>query len=316
MDIRLINNFPLSIKEQIKQQIISMIEEHRLNYGDLLLSAKELGVYLNVNRNTVAAAYKELASAGYVTVIKGSGTYISKRPVPSEADHLKRIFEQAYARAREKGFTPDQITDTFISGLLSRAAAPPEPARIILIDCNYEILDTLELRLKSRVAVECHHTLIQDIQALPDKFLKRADTADLILCGMNHLEELSEAVPELSCRTIGFMIRTDFVIMNQIAQLPPGTRVGYCCISQKSSEAFFSSAVFPSGTRLIRCHAGIDDIDLIQEMTRTCDILFATHYVYGRLAEMVSDPEKIIRVDLEIDPQNLDFIVRTIQKEG
>lgn len=316
MDIRLIHNFPLSIKAQIKRQIIALIEDGRLLPGNMLLSAKEMGLFLNINRNTVAAAYKELEHEGFVDIVKGSGTYIKNAPLQQDSQPLKSIFEKAFAEARRSGFSTRVITDTFITGLLQNSLTAKKVKKIILIDCNYEVLETLDQKLKDHLPVETHLMLIQDIQSLPGKFLKRARDYDLVLCGMNHMEELKTAVPQFSGQTIGFLIRTDFHIMNQILQLPPGTRVGYCCISKKSSTAFFSSTLFSSGTELKRVHAGIGDTDTIVSMLETCQIIFATHYVYDTLIKKFPHAREIRRVELDIDPQNFEYILSTVEEEA
>ena len=90
MDIQILDHFPLSIKAQLKRQIIAMINDRRLEPGQPLLSAKQMGLFLNINRNTVAAAYKELESQGYVRVIKGSGTYVGDLPDQGAADCFNR----------------------------------------------------------------------------------------------------------------------------------------------------------------------------------------------------------------------------------
>ena len=70
MKLRICEHFPLTIKAQIKRQISAMIQDGRLKAGDLLLSAKDLGAFLNINRNTAATAYKELEQEGFLTIVK------------------------------------------------------------------------------------------------------------------------------------------------------------------------------------------------------------------------------------------------------
>lgn len=158
--------------------------------------------------------------------------------------------------------------------------------------------------------------LIQDIEKFPGKFIKRTNEYNMILCGMNHMEELRRAVSDLSIETIGFLIKTDFHIMNQIMQLPVGTSAGYCCISEKSSKAFFKTIILSSGSSLKRIHAGISDTKAVLSMMESCDIIFATHYVYDMLIEKFpAGRQKIHRVDLDIDPENLDFILSKLGKK-
>lgn len=316
MDIKLLNDFPLSIKAQLKRQIIAMIVDQKIPPGQPLLSAKEMGLFLNINRNTVATAYKELESQGYLTIVKGLGTYVNTVPDAKDISKLKSIFHHAIKDAERQGFSNQTIVDEFITCLLKNSVEKSTPKKVILVDCNYEVLETLDEKLKTHIPVDTHLTLIQDIQATPGKFKKRTLENDFILCGMNHMEELTSAMSSLSVPLIGFMIRTDFHIMNQILQLPPGTRVGYCCISQKSSKAFFTSSLFSSGTELIRFHAGIRDDEAIQSMLDTCQVIFATHYVYDRLIKDFPNARNIHRVTLDIDPQNFDYILSCLEKES
>lgn len=316
MDIRLIDHFPLSIKAQIKRQIRAMIEDGRLSQGDMLPSAKELGLFLSINRNTAAAVYKELEQDGFLKIIKGSGTYVEAGPVQEDGGKLKSIFEKAFSDARRSGFSARRITDAFITGLLENSLSAAGVKKVILIDCNYEVLETLDAKLKAHLAVETRFMLIQDIQALPDQFEKQAADYDLVLCGMNHLEELRQAVTDLPIHTIGFLVRTDFHIMNQILQLPPGTKVGYCCISNKSSRAFFSSTLFPSGTELTKYYVGIGDKERIGEMFKACQVIFATHYVYDQLLKNFPEAQNVHRVELDIDHQNFEYILSALGEES
>ncbi len=314
MDIRIIKNFPIGIKEQVKRQIKTLIEDGSLKTGDMLLSAKDMGIFLNINRNTAASAYKELEQGGFLKVIKGSGTFVRNIALKNNIGQLKEIFNLAYDHAVQSGFETESITDYFVTGLLEKSRNALKGGKAILIDCNYEVLETLDEKIKSRCNIKSHFMLIQDIKKFPGKFIKRAKEYDLIICGMNHMEELKVAVPDLPVETIGFMIKTDFQIMNQIMQLPAGTSVGYCCISKKSSTAFFKTFMFSSGSSLNRIHVGIDDTKGIRSMLESCDIIFATHYVYDTLVENFPTEKRIYRVDLEIDPENLDFIISRLGK--
>ncbi|MCK5695870.1 MAG: GntR family transcriptional regulator, partial [Desulfobacula sp.] len=245
-----------------------MIDGGSLKAGDMLLSAKDMGIFLNINRNTAATAYKELELEGFLKIIKGSGTFVRNIALKKNRGQLKEIFNLAYDHAVQSGFKAESITDYFITGLLEKSRNTRYGGKIILIDCNYEVLETLDEKIKSQCDIESHFMLIQDIEKFPGKFIKWAKEYNLIICCMNHMEELKVAIPDLSVETIGFMIKTDFQIMNQIMQLPAGTSVGYCCISKKSSTAFFKTFLFSSGSSLNRIHVGIGDTKGIDRLLR------------------------------------------------
>lgn len=314
MDMSIVKNFPLGIKEQLKRQIKVMIEDRRLKAGEMLLSAKDMGLFLNINRNTVAMVYRELEQEGFLNIIKGSGSFVREIPHNEATGRLKKIFNLAYDQAMQSGSTAEQINNHFITGLLEKSRDTRKGGSVILIDCNYEVLETLDKKIKSKCSIVSHFMLIQDIENLPGKFLKRVKEYDLVICGMNHMGELKTVIPDLPVETIGFLIKTDFQIMNQIMQMPAGTSVGYCCVSKKSSKAFFKSTTLSSGTSFNRIHVGINDTKAIQSMLETCDIIFATNYVYHTLVKNFPSPKKIQQVDLDIDPENLDFIISKLSK--
>ncbi|MCP3873273.1 MAG: GntR family transcriptional regulator [Desulfobacteraceae bacterium] len=314
MEISILKNFPIGIKEQIKRQIKSMIEDGCLTPGEMLLSAKDLGLLLNINRNTVALAYKELEQESFLNIIRGSGTFVKKISPQQDREKLEEIFQLAYDHAVQYGFAAESINNFFISGLLKKSRQAQKGGKVILIDCNYEVLETLDKSIKKRCTIDSHFMLIQDIETFPKKFIKRAKEYDFILCGMNHMKELKATVPDLPLNTIGFVIKTDFQIMNQMMQLRAGTRVGYCCISKKSSTAFFKTTYLSSGSSLNRVHVGINDKKGIQSMLESCNIIFATNYVYANLTERFPTHKNIHCVDLEIDPPSLDFIISRLTK--
>ena len=65
---------------------------------------------------------------------------------------------------------------------------------------------------------------------------------------------------------------------------------------------------------MTRIHAGINDTKDIRDMLRTCDIIFATHYVYDTLIKNFPTNKTIFRVNLDIDPGSLDFIIAALTK--
>lgn len=311
-------DFPLGIKDQIKRQLQAMMDQGHLKQGEMLMSAKDMAAFLNINRNTVAAVYKEMENQGHLRVVKGAGTFVQKARDLPQTQQVWEIFDRAYEKACQSGLDRESILDIFLTGLLKKSMVSGKKRRVMLVDCNHEVLETLAIKLKEKASLLFPVTtvpmLIQEIEKNPRSFIEQTRNFDLILCGMNHMGELMAAIPNPTVETLGFFIRTDFNIMNQIMQLAPGTRAGFCCISTKSATAFFKKTEFSSTTQLIRIHVGMDDEQALLSMVKTCDPIFATHYVYERLLAQTPAGKKIIRVDLDIDPANLDYIISHMEK--
>lgn len=99
--------------EQIRRQIVAAIDTGALGEGDRLAPVRQLAGDLGVAPGTVARAYRELESAGYVLTRRGGGTRVapqSSRPAPQvfqifdesvaspQAPHTQRIAAYGVAR--------------------------------------------------------------------------------------------------------------------------------------------------------------------------------------------------------------------------
>jgi len=101
----------LQIIEQIKQQIASQA----LNPGDQLPTVRAMAQELRVNFNTIARAYRMLDEAGIISTQQGRGTYITEKPPPELAEHLRHEVLSGLARryirdALRLGFPPDELS--------------------------------------------------------------------------------------------------------------------------------------------------------------------------------------------------------------
>jgi GntR family transcriptional regulator/MocR family aminotransferase len=62
---------------QIARSIVADVRRGRLRAGDRLPGSRELAAQLAVHRNTVLAAYRELALEGWITTARAKGTFVS-----------------------------------------------------------------------------------------------------------------------------------------------------------------------------------------------------------------------------------------------
>ena len=102
-EINLDKNVPIPLYYQLKQQILSMIEEGKLTEGDMLPPENELCTMFSVSRPTIRQSFNELASEGYLTRSKGRGTFVSKPKI--EARFLSTL-ESFNDEMRAKNMTP------------------------------------------------------------------------------------------------------------------------------------------------------------------------------------------------------------------
>jgi GntR family transcriptional regulator len=306
MELTLARNSPISIKDQIKRQIRMLIGSGEFSIGRVLPSAKDMAKSLNVNRNTVAAAYRDLVGEGILETLVGSGTFIKNIESAIKMDELRRIMDNALENAVTAGFTPDQITD-FILHRLTAFSREFQNGRILVVECNQEAIDDISAALKRNMPAAPVGVLIQDLEADPASAAEMAPNFDLIVCGFNHFDELKKVMPDSPVEIVAVMLKPDIRVINELMRLPAGTCVGFVCANQRSTETFFKQATFSSGSSLRRVWAGFDN-PALQSALDECDVIFASAYVYDRIICIVGAGRSVIKVNLDIDPAAIDLV--------
>lgn len=85
---------PTPVYEQIRAQIAAAVRTGELRPGDRLPTVRSVAADLGIAVNTVARAYSELESAGYVTTRRRVGTVVAPSAGPA-------VPEELIARARD-----------------------------------------------------------------------------------------------------------------------------------------------------------------------------------------------------------------------
>jgi len=96
--------------------------------------------------------------------------------------------------------------------------------------------------------------------------------------------------------------------INALTQLPEGTRVGYVCANQRSTETLYNSTYFSGGKELRRILAGYDNTTKLQRLVRECDVIFVTNFVYDRMEKLAKPHQKLINVNITVDSSSMDLI--------
>src|SRR5262245_58451977 len=112
MRIWLSKSSEVPLREQLATQITLGIISGDFQPNQKLPSTRELSHRLQVHSNTVSAAYRDLASRGWVEFRKGSGVYVRELNTDAPADaqlELDRLIANFLQAARAKGYTMSEI---------------------------------------------------------------------------------------------------------------------------------------------------------------------------------------------------------------
>ena len=101
--LKMDRNIPVPLYYQLKQFMISQIEQNVLKEGDPVPSEEELCHILNVSRATIRQAFSELVAEGHLKRMKAKGTFIAKPKIEGE---FFQTIESFNDEMRKKGLVP------------------------------------------------------------------------------------------------------------------------------------------------------------------------------------------------------------------
>jgi hypothetical protein len=215
--------------------------------------------------------------------------------------------EEAFEKAVHAGFSPDQITD-FMLHRVTTYFPGTEGRQVMVVECNQEALDHISATLRKDLLLSTTSVLIQDLESDPDLSTRLLPRIDLIVCGLNHVKELRKILPRPPVEVVAVLLKPEIRIMNELAQLPPGTTVGFTCATRRSTETFYREAIMSGGSTFIKIWAGLDQEPELQRLLERCTVIFASHYVYDRIIPLVDTNRRVIKVELNIDQANIDLV--------
>jgi DNA-binding transcriptional regulator YhcF (GntR family) len=105
---------PVPVYRQVVDNLRSLLVEGVLQPGDTLPTVRELGLEIGVHFNTVAEAYRLLATEGWLDLKRRRGAVVMKRSTPAQqpesAAHFSRSLRQLIAQVRAEGLSLRTIT--------------------------------------------------------------------------------------------------------------------------------------------------------------------------------------------------------------
>lgn len=90
---------------KVYQYILGKIQNGEFQEGDLIPKEMDLSEQFNVSRPTVRHALNDLVNEGYLTRVRGRGSFVTKPKVVQEYTKFIESYDQ---EMEKKGFPPDQ----------------------------------------------------------------------------------------------------------------------------------------------------------------------------------------------------------------
>ncbi len=102
------NGVPIYV--QLRDQITALIGRGVLKPGMRIPTMREVAVELRIDLNTVQRAYAELERAGFLTLLRGRGTYVAQPPpIRARKPDAAVLAAKVAALAKAEGIAPDDL---------------------------------------------------------------------------------------------------------------------------------------------------------------------------------------------------------------
>ena len=264
---------PISIHNQLMEQLKYHIESGAWEPGKKLPTVRELALALRINYNTVRMAYQELERKDYLVSEQGRGTFVAA-DIPhkpeGQQETLLDLIDEAIIKAKAKGISPEEFAQTAYTRARLFPLGDPD-VRLLFAECNLADLEHYADTIKQGAGVKPETYLVEDLRNKERNFFKRFD---LIATTLFHVAEIQVMVgPEQI--VLGLMIEPDYLdVLAEIARLPNGARVGLICAEQKGAEAMERVLIGVGATYPQFITAGIDQPDKVEQVFRESDQIY------------------------------------------
>jgi GntR family transcriptional regulator len=229
---------------QVQDLIRHLIKNRVWQAGDKIPTERNLAEQLQVSRNTVSMAFRDLEQEGVLVCHQGRGTFVAESDnvvrLEGRKERLYKIIDIAIEEAVSLGFS---IGD-FIALTQVRAREKREilsQVDIVLIECNREQVEYFAKELAHSVGVIINPILLGDLETNPKKYLDIIRKADIVITTLFHLQTVREIVGEVGPEIISIALSPLLDSIVHIARIPNRAQVGVFCLSNSFAEKMIAS---------------------------------------------------------------------------
>ena len=266
---------PISIHNQLMEQLKYHIESGAWEPGNKLPTIREMAQALHINYNTVRMAYQELERRGYLVTEQGRGTFVAtetRRKPEGQQETLLDLIDEALIKAKSIGISPDEFASTAYTRARLFPLGNPE-VRLLFTECNLADMEHYAKNIQQGAGVMPETFLVEDLRKKERSFFKHYD---LIATTLFHVTEIQALVGSEQI-VLGLMIAPDYLeVLVEIASLSKGARVGLICAEQKGAVAMERALIGVGATSPKFILAGVDQPNKIDLVFQEADLIYVS----------------------------------------
>ena len=233
---------------QIKYQIKKLFKNGNLKEGEQLPTERDLSENLQVSRNTVSMAYKELALEDIILSIPGRGTFpnlktskFSKPKANNNLSKIEEIIDVTINEALELNFELGEFKK-LVNKKIEEKEKLLKNINLAFIECNQEQLYFFSKGIELGTGVSIIPILIDEIHQAPDIFREKIKSIDLVVTTFFHYDEVKKFLTDQKQRVLTIALDPLMETMVNIARLSTQNKsIGLVCITDKFAQRVFQS---------------------------------------------------------------------------
>jgi hypothetical protein len=213
-------------------------------------------------------------------------------------------------RAAEAGFNADEVASAAFAAASERKRPGPK-VQVLFTECTNADAGYDAQRLGDIYAdlIDVEGALLDDLPERLDRF-----HYDVVATTTFHADE-AQALVHGRVPVVAMLVGPGYLeLVHEISALPPGSRVGLVCASERGAENMSETLALSGATGIELLSATMDgerELDLID---RTADIiLLSRESIANGLETRFERPERLRRWSYEFDPAGLELLRRAIE---
>ncbi len=319
MDIEIDKNSRIPLYLQIKEHLQNLLKEGELKKGSQLPTERDLSIKLNVSRNTVSMAYKELADENFITSSPGKGTFIvSDKYHPkylqkiNKKSPLVKHIDLAIKKALEINIQPEEFIQ-LVNQRLKEKKHLLNNISIAFIECNQEQLYYFSKKLELGTGIHIIPILIDEMFHQPEEFIAKTKSVDLVVTTFFHFQEVQQFLKNENKKIIAIALDPQIETMVNIARATsPDMRIGMVCLTSKFAERVFKSIKYAGIKFSSITYTTTQDNKQLNEFIKKNDILIVSPGRKKDVQKLISTNIPLIEFMYIPDKGSIDTLKKTI----
>ncbi len=221
---------------QIKEQIKKKIDDKILLPNTKLPTERELSAALQVSRNTISTAYKELETEGYVTSLPGKGTFVFlEENQKNKRETILKQIESLCDQAAKADYNFEMLKEDFLE-VWERKKNALHVVKAVFLECNREQLNYLSGFLSRRFNIHIVPILIDDIKDNVFQYIDELRDCNLVITTIFHIDEVKKIFQNFDAKIVAVALEMNLDTMVEISKIEEEDRVSLFCYSKKFAQ--------------------------------------------------------------------------------